>query len=155
MRIGINGFGRIGRALYRVNNLHPYINIVVVNDINPDIENIFYTLKYDTLYGIVDEISLENNYIVNSKHNNKTAIVSNKNINEVNWSEYNLDYIIDSSGVVKSVKDSKKLINNKVIKKVFCTFSPDIEDFTMVLGANENDFDVFNPLLSRTTMVIS
>tara|TARA_Y100001970_G_C14229429_1_gene857693 strand:- start:198 stop:1244 length:1047 start_codon:yes stop_codon:yes gene_type:complete len=152
MRIGINGFGRIGRALYRVNNLDPDINIVIVNDINPDKENIFYTLKYDTLYGIIDDVSLDNGYIINSRHNNKTKIVSNKNINEVNWSEYNLDYIVDSSGVVKSVQDSKKLIDKKVIKKVFCTFSPDIEDFTMVLGANENDFDVLKHNLISTSI---
>ena len=53
MRIGINGFGRIGRAIYRVNNLNPNIDIVVVNDVNPDVENIFYTLKYDTFFQLI------------------------------------------------------------------------------------------------------
>ena len=43
IKIGINGFGRIGRAIYRANNSNPILDIVVINDANPDIKNIFYT----------------------------------------------------------------------------------------------------------------
>ena len=59
MKVGINGFGRIGRAIYRANNDNPKLDILVINDINPDKDNIFYTLKYDTLYGVLHDIHLE------------------------------------------------------------------------------------------------
>jgi glyceraldehyde 3-phosphate dehydrogenase len=50
LRIGINGFGRIGRAIYRANLEKRAFQIVAVNDINPDIGNIAYTVNYDSLY---------------------------------------------------------------------------------------------------------
>ncbi len=49
LKIGINGFGRIGRAIFRVNMKKRLFDIVAINDINPDIENISYQLNYDTL----------------------------------------------------------------------------------------------------------
>ena len=48
LRVGINGFGRIGRAIYRINSQKDYFEVVAINDINPDIKNIAYLLKYDT-----------------------------------------------------------------------------------------------------------
>ena len=71
MRVAINGFGRIGRAIYRANNSNPKLDIVVINDANPDKKNIFYTLKYDTLYGTLDDIKLDGDYIHNEKSNLK------------------------------------------------------------------------------------
>jgi glyceraldehyde 3-phosphate dehydrogenase len=50
LRVGINGFGRIGRAIYRVNAEKCAFKVVAVNDINPDIGNIAYTVNYDSLY---------------------------------------------------------------------------------------------------------
>ena len=107
MRVAINGFGRIGRAIYRANNSNPKLEIVAINDLNPDINNIFYTLKYDTLYGSLEEINLEADYIVNNQLNSKTKIINNSNINEIDWSAYNIDYLIEATGVVESVKNSK------------------------------------------------
>ena len=54
IRIGINGFGRIGRALFRILLENNCIDGVIINDINPDKNNIAYQLKYDSLYGILD-----------------------------------------------------------------------------------------------------
>ena len=51
LKIGINGFGRIGRAIFRNNLMKNYFDIVCINDINPDINNIAYLLKFDTTYG--------------------------------------------------------------------------------------------------------
>ena len=51
MNIGINGFGRIGRAIFRLISKNKNLNVSVINDINPDIKNICYTLQYDSIHG--------------------------------------------------------------------------------------------------------
>ena len=52
MNVGINGFGRIGRAIFRLISKNKDINVSVINDINPDIKNICYTLQYDSIWNI-------------------------------------------------------------------------------------------------------
>ena len=66
IRIGINGFGRIGRALFRINLLHKEYEIVAINEIDPDIDNMAYLLKYDSTYGKLfsHKISREGDYLV-------------------------------------------------------------------------------------------
>ncbi len=152
MRVAINGFGRIGRAIYRANNSNPKLDIVVINDANPDKKNIFYTLKYDTLYGTLDDIKLDGDYIHNEKSNLKTKIMSDSNINNIDWSSYDIDYLIEATGVVKNVKESKSLIAKQIVKKVFCTFSPSIEDFTFVMGCNEHELDLDKHNLISTSI---
>jgi len=51
IKIGINGFGRIGRAIFKINQKHNYFDIVHINDIDPDIKNMIYLLQYDSTYG--------------------------------------------------------------------------------------------------------
>ena len=51
IKIGINGFGRIGRAIFKINQKHNYFDIVHVNDIDPDLKNMIYLLQYDSTYG--------------------------------------------------------------------------------------------------------
>lgn len=152
MKVGINGFGRIGRAIYRANNDNPKLDILVINDINPDKDNIFYTLKYDTLYGVLHDIHLEEDYIINEKTKSKTKICNNSNVNDVDWPSFDIDYLIEATGVVESVKNSKKLIDGQIVKKVFCTFSPNIEDFTIVIGSNEDDLNLKKHHLISTSI---
>ena len=59
LRIGINGFGRIGRSLVRVNLLNSDFNIVLINDIDPNIENHAYLLEYDSIYGRLNDNSIK------------------------------------------------------------------------------------------------
>ena len=58
IRIGINGFGRIGRAFFRINLRHKLYEIVAVNDIDHDLNNMAYLLKYDTTYGKLNECKI-------------------------------------------------------------------------------------------------
>ena len=51
LKVGINGFGRIGRAVFRVNASQPRFTVVAINDLDPDVENLAYLLKYDSVYG--------------------------------------------------------------------------------------------------------
>jgi len=142
VRIGINGLGRIGRAIFRVNALKQYFEVVVINDINPDIDNIAYTLNYDTLYGRLESpFQSQNGCLINIQHDT-IQVYHEAHIGNVDWSRHNVDYVIDASGVLDNVKHAQDLIARQNVKRVFVTHSPDDVDFTMVLGANENQLDL-------------
>lgn len=142
IRVGINGFGRIGRAIFRVNLDKKYFKVVAINDINPDVKNMAYTLNYDTLYDRLPELfQCEKDFIYNSSHNIKVS--HQKHIDEVDWSSVGVDIIIDSSGIYDNTLRSHFLVERKQAKKVIITNSPNKGiDFTMVLGANESKLDL-------------
>jgi len=142
VRIGINGLGRIGRAIFRVNALKQYFEVVVINDINPDIDNIAYTLNYDTLYGRLESpFQSQNGCLINTQHDS-IQVYHEAHIGNVDWSRHNVDYVIDASGVLDNVKHAQDLIARQNVKRVFVTHSPDDVDFTMVLGANEDQLNL-------------
>ena len=141
LRIGINGFGRIGRAIFRNNLEKNYFDIVCINDINPDINNIAYLLKYDTTYGkLTSKIKISGNkMIVDGNH---IKISNEKNIENVNWKGSDVDIIVDSSGVEENLSKARSL-KNQNIKQYICTNSPSIEkvDKTIIMGVNEETID--------------
>jgi glyceraldehyde 3-phosphate dehydrogenase len=151
-KVGINGLGRIGRAIFRVNQLKRYFNVVVINDINPDIDNIAYTLNYDTLYGRQDiQFHTKGNCLINNL-GDSIQIHHKQNIGDVDWSRYDVDYVIDASGVLENVDHARDIIKKGSVKRVFVTHSPNNVDFTMVLGANEEKFDIDNHKIISTSI---
>ena len=77
LRIGINGVGRIGRGIFRVNQMKNAFKVVAINDINPDTNNIAYTLNYDTLYGRL-EMPLKVDKNISEEEAIKLALDSDK-----------------------------------------------------------------------------
>ncbi len=135
INIGINGFGRIGRAIFK--NLLNYKNcsVVHINELNPNIENIAYLLKYDSTYGkLENNISYKKSYLMVDKLNIK--ITHQKKINEVDWKNSKVDILIDSSGIDLNISLSKKLKNK--VRKVIVTKSTNLSDKEIILGVNEN-----------------
>ena len=79
LKIGINGFGRIGRAIFRNNLEKNYFDIVFINDINPDINNIAYLLKYDATYGkLISKIKIAGNKMIVDGNHIKISNEKNK-----------------------------------------------------------------------------
>lgn len=141
LRVGINGLGRIGRAIFRSNLNKKAFKVVAVNDINPDLGNIVYQLNYDTLYDRLEEkFEYEKDYMY-SDHNH-VKVFHEKNIDEVDWKSCEVDIVIDASGILSNVLRAKKAIEKQNLKKVLVTHSPNEVDFTMVLGANEDKLDL-------------
>lgn len=143
IKIGVNGLGRIGRAIFRRALAMDNVEICVINEINPDIYNIAYTLNYDTIFGpLKEKVRVEGNYLI-APNNKRIAVVHHKNIDEVNWQEYNVDGVIEATGVKANVIASSNLIANKQAEHVFVTHAPSSDvDFTMVLGCNHDQLDV-------------
>jgi len=140
LNIGINGFGRIGRSIFRSNISHKLFNIVAINDINPDVENLNYQLNYDTLYDqLPHKYRVDGDYISCDSH--RVKVFNESTIDQVEWEAMGVDFVIDSSGIHQNVLSAKLVVEEQKVKKVIVTHSPDEVDFTMVLGANEEIFD--------------
>jgi len=142
IRIGINGLGRIGRAIFRRNLEKNFFEVVAVNDINPDTRNIAYTLQFDTLYGRLEKSVKVVNNIIQVENLSPIHVSHENNISDVDWKKYKVDYIIDASGVLANVLEAKKITSSNLVKKIFVTHSPEEVDFTMVIGANEKELDI-------------
>ena len=142
IRVGLNGLGRIGRHIYRMCINDASIELVGINEINPDLDNWAYTLNYDSIYGQAKhKTKVENGKIICNKKSIFTSI--QKDIAKVPWDEWGVEFIIDSSGILENTIKSKK-INGKSQKKIIFTNSPQEVDFTLILGVNEKKFDPKN-----------
>ena len=141
LKVGINGFGRIGRAIFRTNMNKKLFEIVAINDINTDVENIAYQLNYDTLYDqLKDKFKVDKGHIYNGNYDLK--VFNENHIDDVDWKSKGVDIVIDASGILDNVLRGHATIEKQAVKKVVVTHSPNEVDFTMVLGANEDKLDL-------------
>jgi len=142
VKIGINGFGRIGRAIFRNNLDKKLFKIVAINEINPDIKNIAYTLNFDTLYDRLKYLyTAEHDQIVCIK-GDRIKVFHEEKVDQVDWDSVDVDFVIDASGIYDNVLHAQNLLKTSNVSKVFITHSPDEVDFTMVLGVNEDKYSV-------------
>ena len=138
IKVGINGFGRIGRAIYRINQLKSLFDIVVVNDINPDTKNIAYLLQYDTTYkrSSVHIRSDKNKIFVGQ---DSFHVYHEHKIMKVPWDNHGVDVVVDASGVRANVPSMLK--DKSGVKNFVITNAP--EGFnqikTIIFGVNEED----------------
>lgn len=153
MKIGINGFGRIGRAIFRVNMETKSFEIPIINEINPDINNIAYTLNYDTTYdSLKDKFTVFSDKLIKNAEYSVT-VSQERHIDAVAWSDHGVDIIVDASGNNESLIRAKSVFEkNPSVKKIFITHSSNEVDFTMVLGANETYLNVDNHNIISTSI---
>ncbi|MBC7642725.1 MAG: type I glyceraldehyde-3-phosphate dehydrogenase [Flavobacterium sp.] len=145
-RIAINGFGRIGRNLFRLLIDNQFIEVVAINDI-ADNRTMSHLVKYDSIHGVLPYESTfdEDHIIVNHK---KYLFFHEMNIKELDWKSHNIDIVIESTGKFKSFDE----INQHIIcgaKKVILSAPSEVDEIkTVVLGVNEN-------ILNGTETIIS
>jgi len=142
LKIGINGFGRIGRAIFRINEFNPFFEISVINDIDPLIENHAYLLNYDSIYGTLrNKVSVSEDKNLLKSDGQKIVFYSKEKIDDIPWSDHGVSIVIDSSGIYDNVVNSHNLLK-KGIQKVIITHSPrESVDHTIIIGANEKSLD--------------
>ena len=116
IKVGLNGLGRIGRHIFKMCINDPLIEIVGINEVNPDLENWAYILNYDSIYGQSKHKSeVKEKKII---CNNQSIFTSmHKDISQVPWNDWGAEIIIDASGVLRKYFKIKVLIDNKFIKK--------------------------------------
>lgn len=138
IRIGINGFGRIGRSVFRLAQEHKEIDIVAVNDLVPP-ENLAYLLKYDSIHGRSSfDVKAEGNYlVVNGK---KTEIIAEKDPSKLPWKRDEVDFVIESTGRFTNFEDAKLHLDAGA-KKVVISAPAKGDVPTFVMGVNHDKYD--------------
>ncbi|TET72387.1 MAG: type I glyceraldehyde-3-phosphate dehydrogenase [Candidatus Aminicenantes bacterium] len=138
-KIGINGFGRIGRNFFRASYQDPDIDIVAVNDIT-DSKTLAHLLKYDSVLGILEANikSSEDAIIVNDK---KTKVLCEKDVDNLPWKELGASIVIESTGIFRKKQDAIKHIEKGGAEKVIISAPAPDPDVAIVLGVNEEIYD--------------
>ena len=138
INIGVNGFGRIGRQLTKLLLGSKNFKLSAINDLS-DSNTSSHLFKYDTSYGPFDGevFSTEDHIIINNK---KIQKVSERDPSKINWSNYDVDIVIESTGIFTNKSDAEKHLQGNV-KKVIISAPATDEDITIVIGVNENEYD--------------
>ena len=146
-RIAINGFGRIGRTVFRLLIDHPTLEVAAINDLS-DSRTLSHLLKYDSIHGVSPhQISYdETGIIVNEKH---FPLQSKKSPEEISWKAYAIDTVIEATGKFKKREQLEHHIKNGA-KKVILSVPTDDESIKMViLGVNNYILDGSENVISN------
>lgn len=143
-KIAINGFGRIGRNLFRLLLNHPTIEVIAINDI-ADNQTMAHLIKYDSIHGVLPNLVSfdENHIIIDGK---SYIFYHEKEISNLNWT--GIDIVIECTGKYKSFEEINKHILSGAKKVILSAPSEVPEIKTVVLGVNEH-------ILDGTEMIIS
>ena len=148
-RIAINGFGRIGRNLFRLLLNHPNIEVIAINDI-ADNKTMAHLLKYDSIHGVLpNKITFTEDSIL--VDDNEYLFFQENEISKLNWKKLNIDFVVEATGKYKTLDE----INEHIIsgaKKVILSAPAEIENIkTVVLGVNENILDGTETIVSNAS----
>lgn len=148
-KIAINGFGRIGRNLFRLLLNHPTIEVAAINDI-ADARTMAHLIKYDSIHGVLpNEVShTEDAIIIDGK---SYPFLRKSTIAELNWSSLEIDMVIECTGRYKTLEELNQHLTSGA-KKVILSAPPEDDRIkTVVLGVNENILDGSETVISNAS----
>jgi len=151
IRVAINGFGRIGRTVFRVIAQRPEagIEIVALNDLADD-EMAAYLLKYDTVMGeFPGKVTVGDGYLVAGGHMVKTYTI--KDPAQLPWKELNVDVVIESTGVFRTRAEVAKHLEAGAKRVILTVPAKDELDATVVLGVNDHDLEADDRIVSNAS----
>ena len=147
--IGINGFGRIGRTVFRLLQQHEHLEVVAINDL-ADARTLSHLLKYDSIHGVFQgEIGhSENGIIVNGR---QVILLNKTSPKEIKWSDFGVDIVIESSGKFKTREILQYHLKNGA-KKVILSVPPTEDEIKMVVyGINDDIIDAEDEIISNAS----
>ena len=149
IKVAINGFGRIGRNLFRLLLNHPNIEIVAINDI-ADTKTMSHLVKYDSIHGVLPhDVSFDEQNLLIS--NQKFAFYHEKDISNLPWKTLHIDVVIEATGKFKTYELEQQHILAGA-KKVILSAPPEDEVIkTVVLGVNEHILDGSEGIISNAS----
>lgn len=149
IRIAINGFGRIGRRVFRLVQNHETIEVVAINDL-ADSKTLSHLLKYDSVHGIFNEaISFDEEHII--VNNNEISLLNKKHPKNINWKPYDVDFVIESTGKFKTTSELQYHIKNGAKQVILSVPSTQDDIKTIVLGVNDNNIDGSETIISNAS----
>ena len=151
-RVAINGFGRIGRTIFRILLLSDTdIEIVAINDLG-DYETLAYLLKYDTVFGVLKEdVRIENKKLIVGNNGYNIKLISERDPSLIPWKELDIDIVIEATGAFANRESLEQHINAGAGKVILTVPPKDEIDATIVLGVNEEVLDGSMQLISNAS----
>ncbi|MDP1416930.1 type I glyceraldehyde-3-phosphate dehydrogenase [Peribacillus simplex] len=141
VKVGINGFGRIGRNVFRAALSNPGVEIVAINDLT-DANMLAHLLQYDTIHGSLNEkITVDGDYLVVGGH--KVKVLAERDPAQLAWGELGVEVVVESTGRFTKRADAAKHLEAGA-KKVIISAPASDEDITIVMGVNEDKYDAAN-----------
>ena len=149
MRIAINGFGRIGRAVFRIAESLPEIEIVAINDLF-DNDALRYLLNYDTVMGrFPGKVSIENSEMVTSR--TRARMLQERDPAQLPWKELEVDAVVESTGVFRSKAQVSMHLEAGAQRALLTVPAKDQIDYTVVMGVNEEGLKPEHRIVSNAS----
>ncbi|MBI4733526.1 MAG: aldehyde dehydrogenase, partial [Rubrobacteridae bacterium] len=148
IKVGINGFGRIGRNVFRAAFGDPDIEIVAINDLT-NAKTLAHLLKYDSIFGIFDADveATENSINIDGE---ELKVIAERDPAALPWKDLGVDYVIESTGRFTNAADAKKHLDAGS-KKVIISAPAKGEDITVVLGVNDDKLKPEHKIISNAS----
>ncbi|MBW8351928.1 type I glyceraldehyde-3-phosphate dehydrogenase [Bacillus sp. IITD106] len=141
VKVGINGFGRIGRNVFRAALNNPEVEIVAVNDLT-DANMLAHLLQYDTVHGkLAEKVSVDGDTIVVGDH--RIKVLAERDPAQLGWGDLGVDIVVESTGRFTDRDNAAKHLEAGA-KKVIISAPASGEDITIVMGVNEDKYDAAN-----------
>jgi len=149
MRVAINGFGRIGRSVFRIMDARKDMEVVAINDLF-DNEVLAYLLKYDTIMkGFGKGLKIEGDYLVTP--NEKVRMLAIKDPNELPWKELNIDVVVEATGIFRTRKALEMHLNAGAKRVILTVPAKDEIDYTIVIGVNDDGLKPEHRIVSNAS----
>ena len=149
MRVAINGFGRIGRSVFRILNNRKNVSVIAINDIA---ENgvLAYLLKYDTVMGrFNDTVELDGN-VMKTSHN-EVQMVAERDPRKLPWEELGVDVVIEATGIFRTRVQLQQHIDAGAKRVILTVPAKDEIDYTLVIGVNDDGLTADHKIISNAS----
>ena len=149
MRVAINGFGRIGRSVFRILNTRDDVDVVAINDIF-DKEVLVYLLKYDTVMGrFPDNVNLDGDILMTSQQ--KVKLIGERVPADLPWDSMGVDVVVESTGIFRTRKQLEAHLSAGAKRVVLTVPAKDEIDYTVVLGVNHDGLKPEHRIVSNAS----
>jgi glyceraldehyde 3-phosphate dehydrogenase len=141
VKVGINGFGRIGRNVFRAALTNSNVEIIAINDLT-DANMLAHLLKYDTVHGTLqEEVTVDGDYLIVGGR--KVKVLAERDPAKLGWGTLGVEVVVESTGRFIKREDAAKHLEAGA-KKVIISAPANNEDLTIVMGVNEEKYDPAN-----------
>lgn len=149
MKVAINGFGRIGRSVFRILNTQKDIEVVAINDL-ADNDALVYLLKYDTVMGRLDDtVSVQNDILKTTNH--ETKMMSIPNPADLPWADLGVQVVVEATGIFRLKKQLQAHLDAGASKVILTVPAKDEIDYTVVIGVNEDGLTDEHKIVSNAS----
>jgi len=149
MRVAINGFGRIGRSVFRILNAREDIDVIAINDLFDD-EVLAYLLKYDTVMsGFGQDITLEGDYLITPYE--KVKMLAIRDPKELPWKELGIDVVVEATGIFRTRESLEPHLHAGAKRVILTVPSKDEIDCTVVIGVNDDELKPEHRIISNAS----